>query len=134
MRDSTFRDRVVLVTGGERGIGRGIALAFASRGARLVVAHADDERSVMEAAEAEAEIRRLGSDVLTVRADVRRESDVASLIHDAETRFGRVDVLVNNAGVYPRALVTEMPVEMFDDTVAVNLRGTFLCCRPCCRG
>ncbi len=129
MSDTTFRDRVVLVTGGERGIGRGIVLAFASRGARLVVAHADDERSAMEAAEAEAEVRRLGSEVLIVRADVRREADVASLMHDAETRFGRVDVLVNNAGVYPRALVTEMPMEMFDDTVAVNLRGTFLCCR-----
>lgn len=129
MSDSTFRGRVVVVTGGERGIGRGIVLAFASRGAHLVVAHADDERSADEAADVAAQVRHAGSDVLLVRTDVRSESDVASLARAAESSFGRIDVLVNNAGVYPRALVTEMPVETFDDTVAVNLRGTFLCCR-----
>lgn len=129
MSDSTFGGRVVVVTGGERGIGRGIVLAFASRGARLVIAHADDERSAAAAGDVAAEVRRVGAEALVLRADVRRESDVTSLVRDAESRLGRVDVLVNNAGVYPRALVTEMTVETFDDTVAVNLRGTFLCCR-----
>ena len=124
-----FDGRVVIVTGAERGIGRGIADAFAARGATVVIGHARGERSALDAASAAEEVRRLGADAHVIAADVRREADVASLVRGTEQRFGRVDVLVNNAGIYPRALVADMALQTFDDTVAVNLRGTFLCCR-----
>ena len=121
--------RVVVVTGGERGIGRGIALAFASQGVRLVLAHAPTDRSRSDAAGVADEAERLGAEVLAVPADVRDEASVAALVNAVGARFGPVDVLVNNAGVYPRATVIEMPAATFDDTFAVNVRGTFLCCR-----
>ena len=121
--------RVVVVTGGERGIGRGIALAFASHGTRLVLAHASTDRSRSDAAAVADEAERLGAEVLAVPADVRDEASVGALMDAVGSRLGPVDVLVNNAGVYPRAAVIEMPATTFDDTFAVNVRGTFLCCR-----
>lgn len=119
----------VLVTGAERGIGRAIAEAFAERGARVAIDHADDERSATEAEGVRAAIVAGGGDVMTVRADIRNVDDVGRLVRSVEGRFGRIDVLVNNAGIYPRSSVVDMDPAVFDDTVAVNLRGTFLCCR-----
>lgn len=124
-----FRDRVALVTGGERGIGKGIVLAFAREGAGVVIAHAGEGRAGTLAAEVESEVRALGAEVLALPVDVRREDDVAALVRDAQARFGRIDILVNNAGIYPRGSVSELRTQTFDDTIAVNLRGTFLCSR-----
>jgi len=124
-----FDSKVVLVTGAERGIGRAIARAFADGGARVAVGHADSAASRHDAKGLEDDLRRAGQEVVSVRADVRRPEHVEELFRSVEQRFGPVDVLVNNAGIYPRALVAEMDDPTFDETISVNLRGTFLCCR-----
>ena len=90
-----FTDKVVLVTGASRGIGRSVALAFAGQGARLVLAARSSDRL----AEVEREIRELGADVLSVPTDITSSAEVTALVEAAVNRFGRIDVLVNNAGI-----------------------------------
>ncbi|MFC3893037.1 SDR family NAD(P)-dependent oxidoreductase [Lentzea rhizosphaerae] len=92
---STFANKVVLVTGASRGIGRAVALAFAAEGARLVLA----ARSPDRLAEVEEEVLALGADALSVQTDVSVPAEVAALADAAMSRFGRIDVLVNNAGI-----------------------------------
>jgi NADP-dependent 3-hydroxy acid dehydrogenase YdfG len=93
--NEVVKDKVVLVTGASRGIGRSVALAFARQGARLVLA----ARSPDRLAAVEAEIRELGAEALSVPTDVTSPADVTTLIEAAVKRFGRIDVLVNNAGI-----------------------------------
>jgi NAD(P)-dependent dehydrogenase (short-subunit alcohol dehydrogenase family) len=121
-----LRDQVSIITGGGRGLGREIALAFAREGARIVVC------GTTEAAlkETVAEIQSLGRPSLAVLADVADESSVARLVELTLAEFGTVDVLVNNAGIIgPTAIVTEVTREEWDRTLAVNLTGAFLCAR-----
>lgn len=92
---TTFADKVVLVTGASRGIGRAVALAFAREGATLVLA----ARSAEGLAQVESEVRALGGEVLSVPTDVTDPAAVAALVDSALSRFGGVDVLVNNAGI-----------------------------------
>jgi NAD(P)-dependent dehydrogenase (short-subunit alcohol dehydrogenase family) len=115
--------RIALVTGGGRGIGFAIARAFAEEGADLVVADLQTE----SAAEAAEQIRALGRAVLEVQLDVAEPEQVAAMVERAVERFGRIDVLVSNAGISQRDDFLEMPVEAWDRVIAVNLRGVFLC-------
>jgi NAD(P)-dependent dehydrogenase (short-subunit alcohol dehydrogenase family) len=118
--------RVVIVTGGGKGIGRAIALALADAGARVVVAAR--ERGAI--GEVEAEIRSGGGDCLAVPTDVTRESEVRAMVEAVRARFGTIDVLVNNAGVGgPTANVEDMSVSDWEEVVRINLIGPFLCCR-----
>ena len=119
---------VVLVTGGGRGIGRTYAEGFARAGARLVVADIDGEgagavaRALCEA----------GHEAIAVTADIADHASVAAMVAAALERFGRLDVLVNNASlmsVLPRRSWLEIPEEEWDRVMDVNLRGMFLCCR-----
>lgn len=109
-------DRVVLVTGGAKNIGAAIAARFASDGARVIVA--DLESPV----DADDRIRY-------ERADVSLEGDVESLIARTADEFGRVDVLVNNVGIWFRRAFSEITVDEWDRVLSVNLRGVFLCIR-----
>lgn len=106
--------KTVLVTGGVRGIGLSIALAFLQKGYRACVTYSKDERSAEKARAAGLEV---------YRADVRKEADVAATLE----KIGGVDVLVNNAGVGMFKQVQDVSVEEFDDLFAVNMRGAFLC-------
>jgi len=119
-------DRVVIVTGGGQGIGRAYALGLAAEGARVVVADiANPEPTVKE-------IEARGGQALGVACDVSREGDTQHMATTALARFGRIDVLVNNAAVYgilKRRPFMEIPVEEWDRVMAVNLRGLFLCAR-----
>jgi NAD(P)-dependent dehydrogenase (short-subunit alcohol dehydrogenase family) len=115
--------RVALVTGGSRGLGREMVLAFAERGARVVVASRklDACRAVAEEVE-----RRFGVEALPVAVNVSDWAQCDRLVESAYDRFGRVDVLVNNAGLSPLyPSLTEVSQELFDKVVAVNLRGPF---------
>ncbi len=119
-------DRVVIVTGGARGIGRAYCLGVAAEGARVVVADVADPKPTV------AEIEARGVQALAVACDVSREADTQRLATETLARFGRIDVLVNNAALYgtlKRRPFMEIPVEEWDRVMAVNLRGLFLFAR-----
>jgi 3-oxoacyl-[acyl-carrier protein] reductase len=114
--------KVVIVTGSARGIGRGIAQAMAAEGAVVVVADRDGAAGEGTAAE-------IGPPAVAVQVDVADEASVAALARTVEERHGRIDVLVNNAGIATSARVAEMSLAMWAETIAVDLTGVFLCCR-----
>lgn len=111
-------DKVAVVTGAGRGIGRAIAVAYAKAGAKVVCA----ARSVDEL---EALAGELGG--VAIRCDVADEADIQRLMASTVEQFGRIDILVNNAGAVARLPVHELPVEEWDHVMNVNLRGLFLC-------
>jgi len=138
---TALRGKVALVTGGGRGIGRGIALALAGAGADVAVAEVDRVASATQqygdavvsglaAAEETAQaIRGLGCRALVVAADVTRAADVERMLTETTAALGGLDVLVCNAGVVHVAPVEHLSEEAFDLTMAVNVKGVFLCCR-----
>src|SRR6202140_2294081 len=114
---------VVLITGALTGIGRATALAFAQEGAHLIVSGRRDE----EGAKLVAELRKLGTEVEFLRADVRHEDDVRALVDKTVTRFGRLDAAVNNAGTEGKpGPVTEQTAESYAATFDTNVLGTLL--------
>ena len=121
-----LEDKMAVVTGGARGIGRGIVGAFAAEGADVAVADVLPEE---EATLVLADIARAGRRGIYVRTDVAREDQVRSMVDTVHETFGRIDILVNNAGVLGRSPLEEMPLGEWDRVLDVNLRGTFLCCR-----
>ncbi|MCA1494202.1 SDR family oxidoreductase [Ensifer sp. NBAIM29] len=112
-------EKVVLVTGASSGIGAGIARELANTGAKLVLGARRMDR--LEALA--GEIRSAGGEVLTRRLDVTDRLDVASFAEAARNRYGRVDVIVNNAGVMPLSLMASLNVEEWDRMVDVNIKG-----------
>jgi len=133
--------KVALVTGGSRGIGRGIALALARAGADVAVADVDQlaggaqqygRAQVGGFARAEAtaaEIAELGRRSVAIRADVTRAEDVEAMIAETRNRLGGLDVLVCNAGVVSISSVADLSEQTWDLTFDVNVKGVFLCCR-----
>lgn len=118
--------KVAVVTGGARGIGRSIVEAFAAAGADVAVADVLPEG---EAAPLLQVVERLGRRGLYVRTDVSREGEVRGMVGEVIEALGRIDVLVNNAGVLSQSPLEQMPVKEWDRVLGINLRGTFLCCR-----
>lgn len=121
-----LQDRVAIVTGGSRGIGRAISVALAREGAKVVVAG----RNRATCDQVVAEIAAAGGAAIAVQADVSSEADVAAMVDATTERLGRVDILVNNAAVnLPYKTVADMSLDDWNHIVSVNLTGTFLCCR-----
>src|SRR2546422_36111 len=121
-----LKDKIVVVTGGGRGLGRVIALACAREGADLVLA----SRSVEALQETRAEVESLGREALVVPTDIRHEDSVRNLAEQALTRFGHIDILVNNTGITgPTAPLWEITPVEWEETFAVNVTGAYLCCR-----
>ena len=126
-----FKDKSVLVTGGGRGIGKAIALAYAREGAHVAI-NAAHEATAEAAAE---EVRQFGGKVIAIEADVRDEDQVNAMVDRVVTEFGRLDILVNNAGVsQPLMPLVEQHTEDFERTVDINLKGTYLCARAAAKG
>lgn len=118
--------RKALVTGASRGIGRSIALAFAREGADVAVNYMRAEDA---AADVASQIEGMGRQAIAVQADVAQEEPVRAMVDRVESAFGRIDVLVNNAGFVTLAPVESMDVAMWDEMIAAHLRGTFLTTR-----
>lgn len=121
----TLQDKVALVTGGGRGIGRAIALRLGAAGARVVVA----SRTGEQLDETCRLIERGGGHARAVVCDVGVEEEVAHLVEEARSAYGGVDILVNNVGVAPLAMIDQMPPEVFDQILCVNVRTVYLCSR-----
>ena len=122
----SLKDKVVIVTGGGRGIGRVIARKFAAEGAAVLVA----ARTQSEVQAVADEIRNAGHRAASIAADVSGESGCLAIVREARRQFGAVDILVNNAGVLgPVKSVEEVEPAEWDEVLAVNLRGPFLLSR-----
>ena len=115
--------KVVLVTGGSRGIGKAIALKYAENGYNVVINYVSSKTDV---AELEKEFNTKGIESLILKADVSNVNEVENLVKSAIDKFGRIDVLVNNAGITRDGLLMRMKEEDFDSVIKINLKGTFL--------
>jgi NAD(P)-dependent dehydrogenase (short-subunit alcohol dehydrogenase family) len=117
--------RVAVVTGGSRGLGRGVALALAAAGAHVAPASRTeaDLRAVVE------EVRSLGRRAFPAVVDVTDEASVQVMVQRVVDEFGRIDILVNSAGIVSLKPTIEFPVDEWQHVLDVNLRGTFLCCK-----
>jgi NAD(P)-dependent dehydrogenase (short-subunit alcohol dehydrogenase family) len=122
--------KVALVTGAQQGIGRAIALAFAREGADVGVNYLDDRNAAEKVVQ---EVRGAGRRAVLVQADVARASGIDALVSQVVGELGGLDVLVNNAGVYPRVPFLEMRERDWDLVLDVNLKGGFFCAQAAAR-
>jgi 3-oxoacyl-[acyl-carrier protein] reductase len=118
-----LQDKIAILTGGGRGIGRAIALAFAREGGHVVVT----ARTTSEIERVKEEIIALDRKALAITMDVSDEQEVNGMVQQVIEEFGTVDILVNNAGVHIRCPVIDLKLADWELTMAVNLRGPFLC-------
>lgn len=120
-----LKDKVTIITGGARGIGRETALLFAREGAKVVIGDFDEDagRKTLD------EILALGADAFFCKVDVTDRMSVEEMVKKTRERFGRIDVLINNAGITADAFLTKMTDEQWERVIEVNLKGVFLCTR-----
>lgn len=121
-----LKDKVAIVTGGTRGIGRAIALKLADHGANIVINYRNSDK---EAEELKAILEGKGVKVLTVKCDISNFEDSKNLMDKCKEVFGKIDILVNNAGITKDTLIMRMKEEDFDNVIDVNLKGTFNCAK-----
>lgn len=121
-----LKNKVAIVTGGTRGIGRAIALKLADHGANIVINYRNSDK---EAEELKAILEEKGVKVLTVKCDISNFEDSKNLMDKCKEVFGKIDILVNNAGITKDTLIMRMKEEDFDNVIDVNLKGTFNCAK-----
>ncbi|MEM2921450.1 MAG: SDR family NAD(P)-dependent oxidoreductase, partial [Candidatus Bathyarchaeia archaeon] len=120
-----LKGRVAIVTGAGKGIGKAVALTLSEEGATVIVSDIDEESMKNTASQIDSH----GGEVVAIRADVSSKTDVKNLFEKVVERFGRVDILVNSAGIFSRTPILEMSEEEWDKVLDVNLKGTFFCCQ-----
>lgn len=121
-----LKDNVAIVTGASRGIGKAIALQFATEGAKVVVNY---NQADQQGAAVVNEIKKRGGQAIHVKANVSNPADVKRLVQTTIDTFGRIDILVNNAGVLITENFPETTEATWDTTIDVNLKGAYLCCK-----
>lgn len=121
--DLKLKNKCAIVTGGSRGVGKGIALALAKEGAYVVVNYNKSEKSSKEVVD---EIIKNGGRALSVKADLGNPQDCINLINEAEKEFGSVDILINNAGIWPKNWIQDITLDEWKKTIDVNLTSVFL--------
>lgn len=114
-------DKIAIVTGASRGLGKAMATGLARAGANVVVADILDVNETVE------EIKKLGREAVGIKVDVSKKEDVERMVQQTIEKFGKVDILVNNAGIFRMAPAETMKEEDWDKVIAVNLKGQFLC-------
>lgn len=127
-----MNDLVAIVTGASRGIGRAIAKEYARQGARVVVAARPKTTTGLSSTiyQTADDIQQVGGEAMPVPCDVADEGQVRAMVQQVTNHYGRIDVLVNNAGIfYPRKSLLEFESAQWDETMAVNVRGPYLTCR-----
>jgi 3-oxoacyl-[acyl-carrier protein] reductase len=120
-----LKDKVCIVTGSSRGIGKGIATAFAKEGAKTVINYYSQEDAAKETAN--EIVQKYQTDIEIVKSDVSKEEEVVKMVEMTKERFGTVDILVNNAGVHKDGVVWKMDKNIWDEVMFTNLTGVFLC-------
>lgn len=128
---SQLSDKIAIVTGGSRGIGRGIALELAKRGATVVINYNTSADAANEVVE---QIKAGGGQAMAFQADVSTEDGANSLIKSANDTYGKLDILVNNAGTTRDNLIMRMKTDDFDTVIQTNLRSTWMCSKAAVRG
>jgi citronellol/citronellal dehydrogenase len=129
---STLQGRVAIVTGASRGIGRALALGLAKAGCHIVIAAksiTSTEKLPGSIFSVAREVEALGAGALPIQVDLRDEQQIDNLAARTRERFGRIDLLINNAGALYWNSLTETPAKRFDLVMAVNVRAAFLCCK-----
>lgn len=119
-----LKGKCAVVTGAAKGIGKAIALKLASSGVNIVLNYRSSEDKAIET---EKEILSLGVEVLRIKGDISKANDVENLIDCAKKKFGKIDIMVNNAGITKDTLLLRMKEEDFDSVINVNLKGVFNC-------
>ena len=119
-----LKDKIALVTGSSRGIGRAVALAYAKEGAKVVVNYTSNEKAAKEVVEA---IGKMDSQAIAVKADVAKKAETERLVQAGIDQFGRIDILVNNAGFGRPAMMLKMEEDQWDQVIDIHLKGAFLC-------
>ena len=119
-----LKDKIALVTGSSRGVGRAVALGFAKEGAKVVINYTSNENAANEVVDA---IQSMGSEAIAVKADVAKKKDAEGLVGAAVETFGKIDILVNNAGFTRPALMVKMTEDQWDQVIDIHLKGAFLC-------
>ena len=122
-----MQDRSLIVTGGSKGIGRGIAQAFAREGAKVLLAARQADAGILAA----QEIADVGGQASFFQADVSNSDDVEAMVKAAVDRHGGIDILCSNAGIFPSASLEEMSEDEWDKVNSVNLKGSFLAVKAC---
>jgi 3-oxoacyl-[acyl-carrier protein] reductase len=120
-----LKDRVAIVTGAGRGIGKAIALTFIREGAK--VALVDVDKGVLKVAK--NEIGKKREEVIAIPCDITKSAEVKAMVNQVQKTFGRIDILVNNAGIIRRGTIETVTEEDWDRVIEVNLKGTFNCCK-----
>ena len=119
-----LKDKVALVTGSSRGVGRAIALAYAREGASVVINYTANQAAGEEVI---AAIKEMGEKAVLVKADVSKAADAETLVQKGVDEFGGIDILVNNAGLSRPAMLLKMTEDQWDQVVDIHLKGAFLC-------
>src|SRR4030042_181253 len=120
-----FKDHVAVITGAARGIGKAIALAFVGEGAKVALVDIDGE----PLEKLREEIGNRGGQALPILCDISKSSDVGEMVNRVLGAFDRIDVLVNNAGIIRRGTIETVTEDDWDRVIAINLKGTFNCCK-----
>ena len=119
-----FKDKVVLVTGSSKGLGKAIAMEFAKEGANVVINYNSDKDGAQGVLD---DIKRLGVQSDIIKADVSNSEEVNNMIKKIVEKFGKLDILINNSGIIKDARVTSMSKELWDEVIGVNLTGVYNC-------
>ncbi len=121
-----LQDKVAIVTGASRGIGKAISKLYVKEGAKVTVNYVKAEKEALALAE---ELEKISKDVLVVKADVSKVAEVKEMVQKTVDRFGRIDILVNNAGIMIPEVFVESTEDTWNKTMDVNLKGAYLCAR-----